>query len=210
MKKIIFDGDGTLYDSGHGIKVSANYALKTHGYATFPIDKMDFFVGPPLYDCFRLCHVKEEDLDKVVTTYQTYQKENALYDLTLYDSVKKVLVELKQRGYLIYLGTSRRQSIGVDLLNHLMLLPLFDSAFGGSEDGLHCSKEDVIKKVMENTPVCEKSFMVGDTKFDILAGKKYNLKTIACLYGYGNKKEIEEAKPNFSISHFADILSIAL
>lgn len=209
MKKIILDGDGTLYDSGHGIKVSANYALKTNGYPTYPIDKMDFFVGPPLYDCFRLCHVKEEDLDKVVSTYQKYQKENALYDLSLYDSVKNVLLELKQRGYLIYLGTSRRQSVGVDLLTHLGLISLFDNAFGGSEDGLHCSKDDVVEKVMNNTPPCEIGFMVGDTKFDILAGKKYSLTTIACLYGYGDKKEIEQANPDFSISSFADILSIA-
>lgn len=208
MKKVIFDGDGTLYDSGHGIKVSANYALRKFGYDTYPLDKMDFFVGPPLMDCFRLCKIKEDDLENVVACYQKYQAENALFDLVLYDDVSSVLNTIKNRGYQIYLGTSRRQPVGQVLLKHLKIDSYFDFAFGGSEDGKHCKKEEVIKKVLDSTPKCEETFMVGDTSFDMKAGKEFHLKTIACLYGYGDKDEIKRCQPDYLVFKFKDILGI--
>lgn len=206
--RLIFDGDGTLYDSGHGIKMSANYALDQLGYATFPIEEMDFFVGPPLKDCFRLCHVREEDLDKIVDIYTRHQQEVTKFDLKLYPGVRKTLNQCKDKGYIVYLGTSRRQALARELLTHLGMDSLFDGIYGAEDDGSKASKVEVLQKVMNSTPDCKDTYMVGDSKFDILGGKYFHMKTIAVSYGYGDKNELQESRPDYMIDDFADLLDI--
>ena len=206
--RLIFDGDGTLYDSGHGIKTSANYALDQLGYATFPIQEMDFFVGPPLKECFRLCHVREEDLDKIVDIYIRHQKEVTKFDLKLYPDVGKTLHRCKERGYLVYLGTSKRKTLARELLIHLGIESLFDGIYGAEDDGSKASKVEVLQKVVDSTPDCMDTYMVGDSKFDILGGQHFHMKTIAVSYGYGDRKELQESGPDYMIDDFADLLNI--
>lgn len=206
--KLIFDGDGTLYDSGHGIKTSANYTLSSLGYPTFPLEDMDFFVGPPLIDCFRLAKVREEDLPEAMDIYRRHQNEVTKFDLVLYPHVKKTLEKLKNSGNLIYLGTSRKQSLACELLRHLSIDSLFDGIFGADEDGSRASKEEVLQKVISESPSVDDVYMVGDTKFDILGGKHHHMKTIAVSYGYGDKEELKESRPDFLIDDFAKIPEI--
>ncbi len=207
-KKVIFDGDGTLYDSGRSIKNSCNATLRHFGYEGIPYSELDFFVGPPLKECFRLCHVKEEDLEDCMAYYRNYQKENCLFDIDLYKDVFSSLEELKKRGYLIYLGTSRAYDLGKKLVTHCKIAPFFEGYYGASSDGSHASKEEVILKADMETPQSEFAFMVGDTPMDVLAGKKVGYKTIGCLYGYGNKDELKKSNPDYLIKSFKDILTI--
>ncbi len=207
-KKVIFDGDGTLYDSGRSIKKSCNATLKHFGYAEIPYSELDFFVGPPLKECFRLCHVREEELDACMAYYRSYQKENCLFDIDFYEDVFSSLEELKNRGYLIYLGTSRAFDLGRRLVAHCKIDSFFSGYYGANSDGSHASKQEVIIKADNETPVTEISFMVGDTSMDILAGKNVSYQTIGCLYGYGNKDELRKSKPDYLINHFKEILKI--
>ncbi len=206
--KVIFDGDGTLYDSGRSIKKSCNATLKHFGYEEIPYSELDFFVGPPLKECFRLCHVKEEDLEAAMAYYRSYQKEHCLFDIDLYEDVFSSLEELEKRGYLIYLGTSRAYDLGRKLVTHCKIDPFFSGYYGAMSDGSHASKEEVILKADKETEHSEISFMVGDTSMDIVAGKKVGYQTIGCFYGYGNKDELKKANPDYLINSFKEILEI--
>ncbi len=207
-KKIIFDGDGTLYDSERSIKKSCNHALKSLGYKEYRFDELDFFIGPPLRESFRLCHVKEDDLDSAIDIYRKHQRENTLYDIDLYPNVEKTLSWLHEHGYSIYLGTSRPGFLGMELLTHTGIIKFFDGVFGADDDGKNASKVDVISKVVSCTAKTDVTYMVGDTKMDILAGKKFSCHTIACLYGFGNLDELDGCLPDYKISDFGEIIDI--
>ena len=50
MKYILFDLDGTLTESGIGIKRSVQYALKNFNIYETDDEKLRIFIGPPLLD----------------------------------------------------------------------------------------------------------------------------------------------------------------
>jgi phosphoglycolate phosphatase len=208
MRKVIFDGDGTLYDSGKSIKRSCLHTLEVLNYPAIDPDKLDFFVGPPLRESFRLCSVKETDLDRACGIYRLYQKENCLFDIVPYDGILSLIPSLKKDGYLIYLGTSRAYDVGKRLVEHVGLDKYFDGYFGADKDGSHALKDEILKKVDESTPKAEISYMIGDTYMDIDAGRKVGYKTVGCLYGYGDEKRLKASKPDYLISDPKEMFSI--
>ena len=52
MKYILFDLDGTLTESGIGIKRCVQYALEHFNINENNDDKLRLFIGPPLFDSF--------------------------------------------------------------------------------------------------------------------------------------------------------------
>ena len=71
-----------------------------------------------------------------------------------------------------------------------------------SESGCACKKPrtGLIRKAVGKARIDhENSFFLGDTQRDMLAGKRYNLKTILLLSGYSKRKDIKswKIKPDF-------------
>ena len=55
-------------------------------------------------------------------------------------------------------------------------------------------KADVIAYALSQTGADpEKTWMIGDRKYDILGGKAFGMKTVGVLYGYGSREELAEA-----------------
>ena len=52
IKTILFDFDGTLFDTGEGILRSVQYALEGFGIHETDTARLRKFVGPPLFDSF--------------------------------------------------------------------------------------------------------------------------------------------------------------
>lgn len=52
IKTILFDFDGTLFDTGEGILRSVQYALEGFGIHETDTARLRKFVGPPLLDSF--------------------------------------------------------------------------------------------------------------------------------------------------------------
>ena len=50
---VLFDLDGTLTDSGEGIRRSVAYALEKMGRPPLSEAELNSFIGPPLKDAFR-------------------------------------------------------------------------------------------------------------------------------------------------------------
>ncbi|MGN0525317.1 HAD hydrolase-like protein, partial [Eubacterium sp.] len=53
VKAVVFDFDGTLCDTGVGVKKSAKYALDAFGIKAPEWEELDFFIGPPLLVTFQ-------------------------------------------------------------------------------------------------------------------------------------------------------------
>ena len=51
LSTVLFDFDGTLYDTVEGIEKSVRYALRKRGMDA-PLEELRCFAGPPLLDMF--------------------------------------------------------------------------------------------------------------------------------------------------------------
>ncbi len=70
---IFFDLDGTMIDSGDGITLSVQYALKRMGIIEEELSALKVFVGPPLKDSFMYYYgFSEEEAEKAISYYRVY------------------------------------------------------------------------------------------------------------------------------------------
>ncbi len=211
MKKyILFDLDGTLTDSGEGIKNAIRYALNQMNVLDYKEDILNSFIGPPLSDSFKT-HFNFSDMDtqRAIDTYRVYYSDKGKFENRPYDAIEELLEKLKKNGHDILLATSKPEVFAIEILKHFNLYNYFDYIAGASLDGSLIYKDDIIKHCLDNYTIdIENSFMVGDRFYDIESGLKWGLKTIGVTYGFGSREELINAKANFIVDRPMEIYDI--
>lgn len=210
MKDILFDLDGTVTDSGEGITNSVMYALKKMGFPIPPREELYQFIGPPLAAIFsKYCGFSLEEGHRAVEIYREYYSVKGVFQNTVYDGVEDILKSLKEKGARVFLATSKPEFFAKKILAHVGLDQYFDGIVGSEFDGTRVHKGQVINYIKENYGVTH-GIMVGDTKYDILGAKEQGLMSIAVLYGYGEREDIELAVPDFIARDTKELKEILL
>ena len=84
IKTILFDFDGTLFDTGEGILRSVQYALEGFGIHETDTARLRKFVGPPLLDSFsELYAMTPEQAQAAVARYRERYLPNVTVSSTV-------------------------------------------------------------------------------------------------------------------------------
>ncbi len=196
IRNILFDLDGTLTDPGPGIKNSIRYALKKEQLPPLPEETLNAFIGPPLIDSFmKYCGASAEEARHLTDVYREYFREKGLYENTVYPGIPEVLQKLKERGFRLYLATSKPEPFAKIILEHFGLAGLFTFIGGATMEETRTKKDEVIQYVLEeNRLIKEECLMVGDRSYDIDGAHQCGLCAIGVLYGYGTIQELKDAE----------------
>ena len=96
IKTILFDFDGTLFDTGEGILRSVQYALEGFGIHETDTARLRKFVGPPLLDSFsELYAMTPEQAQAAVARYRERYLPVGIYECTLYPGIPELLEQLR-------------------------------------------------------------------------------------------------------------------
>ena len=98
------------------------------------------------------------------------------------------------------------------VLDYFGILNLFDYACGATMDEkTRATKDQVMTYALElsGTKPSE-AIMIGDRKFDINSASKFGLDSVGVTFGYGSKKELEEAGATFVVDSANQIKTILL
>lgn len=201
MKTVFFDLDGTLTDSAPGIVNSVAYALERMGHPPMSRAEMAYFVGPALTDAFQeKCGFNKEDALRAIAFFRAYFTQKGIWENSPYPGVKEMLSRLRDAGLLLRVATSKPTVFAERILERFGLLPFFARVDGAPLDEAQSGdKESVLADALLACPAEDGSLMVGDRKFDVLAGKKMGLVTVAVSYGYGSPEELAAAGPDYTV-----------
>lgn len=192
-KAILFDLDGTLTDSGEGIINCAQYAFQQMGYPVPPREEMGVFVGPPLWDTFEKFGIPRERTDEAVKVFRSRYVPIGKFENTPYPGIRELLENLKKRGNLLYVATSKPETTAVEILEHFDLAGYFDCICGADLEKKRNSKDAVIAYLLERAGSDAEMIMVGDTEYDVLGAAAHGIPTIGVSWGYGDVAAMEKA-----------------
>ena len=203
----LFDLDGTLTDSGEGVINSVIYAFKQLGIEVPIEDELRTFVGPPLGDSFVRHGVPKEKEDEAIALYRKlYIEGGEKFNNKLYEGMDLILGKLKEAGYKIYTATSKPENLAIEVLERFDIAKYFDYIAGASLGHERETKADVIRYLLDmininlaesankdDHDIAQKIVMIGDTKYDVIGAKEFNIPCIGVLWGYGSEEQMKEA-----------------
>ena len=210
-KYYLFDLDGTLTDPGIGITNSVMHALEKFNIHVSDRKELYPFIGPPLVDSFeKYFGFDEKQALQAVEYYREYFREDGIFENVVYEGIPEMLGELKSRGAIVALATSKPYEFSVRILDHFDLHQYFDIVGAATMDGRISRKADVISHLIDKLRENEKSsiLMIGDRDQDIDGAKANGLQSAGVLWGYGSREELMDAGADYIVSVPSDIVNI--
>ena len=211
-KAIIFDFDGTVCDTGEGIKKSAAFALNSIGIETPDIDELGYFIGPPLLVTFQEKFGKTpQEADELVKKFRERYSEIGLFESHLYDGIHDLLKSLRNDGFKLGIASSKPQLFIEKLLSHFGIADMFDCVCGVTFQADCEPKPSIIARCAKELGTAPADIiMVGDTQYDIDGAKENELRSIGVTWGYGTKFELIESGADFILDAPQDVEAVAL
>ena len=204
-----FDFDGTLCDTTEGIFNSIIYSLESYGIHETHREKLNFFVGPPLFESYKtIYNVSDEDANWLVAKYRERYKTKAAEESAIYEGITELLRELKARGKKIAIASSKPRVFVEEISKHHGIDVYYDFISAEDFKNNHSSKKDLINACFEHfgNPNKSEVIMVGDRFYDIDGAKATGVDSAGAVYGFGTEEELTNAGATYILHKPEDLL----
>lgn len=214
IKAAIFDLDGTLGDTVESIAYSGNRALAALGYPPFPVERYKYYAGDGVDELVRRCLRDEGDVncqqfEKLRSIYKAYFSKDCMYHVKPFDGICEMLSELKRRGIRIAVLSNKPHAQSVDVVESLFGKGYFDRIQGQTEKIRRKPAPDGALVLAEAFGVrTEECLYVGDTNTDMQTGNAAHMHPVGVLWGFRDRRELEENGSEFVIGKPWELLSV--
>ena len=191
---VIFDFDGTVGDTGPGVRNAVRYSLNEYKMPIYE-DRLNEFLGPPLYETYeKMYGLSPEKANEIVDTYRVYYADKGVYEVEAYPGIIELLKALKAKGVKLAVASSKPQTFLDICAKHIGAFDLFDEVVGPELKNHEANKTWLVNRACERLGVTpSKSVaMVGDRFYDIEGANTAGVTSIGVEYGFGKREEFEE------------------
>ena len=179
IQTILFDFDGTLFDTGEGILRSVQYALEGFGIHETDTARLRKFVGPPLFDSFtELYGMQPAQAQAATERYRERYQPIGVYECEIYSGIPELLKQLCAAGFRVAVATGKPTPLARTILQR------FD---------------------MERHTPPEAALMVGDRKYDVTGAAACGVPCLGVYYGYAEPGELEAAGAVTTVQTVAEL-----
>ncbi len=201
INNLIFDLDGTLWDSRHTVLKSWNDVLHKLGYDEITFKNLTLYTGleqPKII--MNLLNVDYKNACKLSSLLTVAEhKKLEITGGILYPDVKKSLFELKKRFNLFIVSNCQDGYIELFLKYHRLNDLFIDYESAGRTKK---NKKENIRLLMNRNNITYATY-IGDTQGDSTASKGNNIPFVFAKYGFGNVESFD-----FIIHKFSELLSV--
>lgn len=147
------------------------------------------------------------EIRKVVESHNKYIVAYAKGIVKQFPGVKPTLIKIKERHRLGIVSNCSRKEIVAILESAGISIGLFDVIV--SDDRLKHGKpwpDGILKAggLMQS----KVDYMVGDSPYDVMAGKRAGCKTVAVLTGDFSRERLKKEKPDYIINSLKELLGV--
>jgi phosphoglycolate phosphatase len=188
---IVFDFDGTLYDSYEGIILAFNKSsIQLFNKENF-LNKNE--IGPKLKDLYARAfdNLYLESYSKFEVLFrQNYDQE--FYKLgKLYEGVEELLAFFHEQGYRMFIVSNKPQKILNKTVEEFQITQYFKSIIGSNSSLINDGdKIEKLKSIIDTYNIdAYNCYIIGDTVEDLNMARFNNCNFIHAKYGYGQINE---------------------
>ncbi len=209
----IFDLDGTLLNTVHALWVSVNLTLADLGYGPVTEDQIKVFIG----DGYRILMERalrsfgEEALvhhEESLPLYLKHFSEHSMDGVVPYDGIPELLEGLKKRGMKLAVFSNKPNEQTLYNIETVFGPDCFDYV-AGETAGVPRKPDPAgvyrILRFLDEVP--GEGLYFGDTNTDMKTGLAAGLTTVGVLWGFRDRKELEEFHPQYIISRPQEVFT---
>ena len=198
---VLFDFDGTVMDTNDVILKSWQHAFRQILGKTADEARLLKTFGEPLKMTMKnFFGGDEEQVERNVEIYRSYQRDHYLDLISLFPGVREMLEEVKSAGFKTALVTSRLKPTTYDGLRKFGIEAFFDCIITADDVTKHKPDPQPVFRALEALgSAAGSALMLGDTRQDILAAKNAGVASVLVEWSMALPKEtaVGELEPSY-------------
>jgi phosphoglycolate phosphatase len=203
---IVFDWDGTLMDSTATIVKCIQDSARDLGLPIPDKRAASYVIGLGLQDAMEaaLPDLDPKYYPKMVERYRHHYLATG-NDLTLFDGVREMLLDLSHAGYFLAVATGKSR-VGLNrALNAAKLLSLFDATRCADETFSKPNPAMLQELTRELGQDMKRTLMIGDTTHDLQMALNAGAGGVAVHYGAHTAQELAVLNPLFAANSVLEL-----
>jgi pyrophosphatase PpaX len=192
---ILFDLDGTVVDTVVLIRESHRHAVRTVLGKEFSDERLVANVGKPLLE--QMQAFSSEHAEELYRVYREWNHAHTAELIAAYEGITPLLERLTAAGRQLGLVTSKSRD-AVDLA--FATLPVgkyFDIIVSADDSSRHKPDPEPLHVALDGLGrTANGGCYVGDSPFDIEAGQRAGMATIAVTWGFFGREDLEVLGPD--------------
>ncbi|WP_300257099.1 pyrophosphatase PpaX [Clostridium sp.] len=207
IKAVLFDLDGTLINTNDLILKSFKHTFKTILDLEPSEEEITMNYGRPLHETFK--SYDENRIEEMINCYRKINLELHDNECKEFTGVDLMLKILKSKGIKLGVVTSKKSDMAERGAKLIGIFEYFDTFITPEITTKHKPEGEPVLKACENLGVSpSEALMVGDSPYDILAGKNAGTKTCGVKYTALPIEKLQESKPDFYVNKPLEILNL--
>lgn len=210
---VLFDLDGTLVDSIDLILASYRHTMEVHLGRVPPDEQWKNTMGTPLRQQLQKFADSPEQAEAMFRTYIEHNEANHERLIRPFPGMRQATSALRRAGYRLAVVTSKLGENAERELHSCGLDGLFDGLVSASDvQQPKPHPEPVVLGLQSIELDAAEALLVGDSIYDLLAGRAAGVDTAAALWGPFDRQQLAEGRPDYwleSIEQLLALLSVA-
>ena len=213
---VVFDLDGTLFNTLGDLAVAVNYALRHFGLPEHSEEKVRSFIGNGSMKLIERSMGEAALSENIARTGVTVEKVHKVYSDFYWEHctertrpVPGIVEFLNRSKVRVALLTNKPLRPTEKILEHFGLRNRFEFVLCGDTAPERKPSPAGLQKIIEMAGVArEEAVMVGDDQPDILAARNAGVDCIALLCGFGKPVNLLPLHPEHTVNSYQELMAV--